>query len=407
MSTAVILESPPPAGLPSKDWEGQRQAIGRAILVCQQAAQGNFEPRVMGCDPSSDAGRLGLAINDLLDRADSFVREASATLQHASHGKFFRKVLFNGMVGAYRDAAEVINAAVDHMASESRSLVTHEQRSRQLADDFEGNVASVVDSLGTSAEAMRATAQRLADLSAGTTAKCQRGTDVAQDAMRNVDLVADAAVSLTRSGETVEERVGDSNQISQGAVAEASGANAHMTNLAQAAARIGDVVTLISEIAKQTNLLSLNASIEAARAGEMGRGFAVVAAEVNKLAQETAAATKRIRKEIQAVQQGTTTAAQSLSSIEITIKDMNHLAADIDRAVTQQKALSQDMGQRLDETRECVATVTSTIIDANQAAATAHGNASQLLAAADTLSEQASSLRSAVDHFFLRHIRAR
>ncbi|MFY0064796.1 methyl-accepting chemotaxis protein, partial [Acinetobacter baumannii] len=74
------------------------------------------------------------------------------------------------------------------------------------------------------------------------------------------------------------------------AVDQAARTNDRVNALSQAAARIGDVVELISTIAGQTNLLALNATIEAARAGEAGRGFAVVASEVKALAEQTAKA---------------------------------------------------------------------------------------------------------------------
>ncbi|MFX8410546.1 methyl-accepting chemotaxis protein, partial [Acinetobacter baumannii] len=75
------------------------------------------------------------------------------------------------------------------------------------------------------------------------------------------------------------------------AVSQASRTNNRVSELSKAAARIGDVVELISTIAGQTNLLALNATIEAARAGDAGRGFAVVASAVKALAAQTAKAT--------------------------------------------------------------------------------------------------------------------
>ena len=70
----------------------------------------------------------------------------------------------------------------------------------------------------------------------------------------------------------------------------------NISDLGQATQNIGDIVTLISNVADQTNLLALNASIEAARVGEAGRGFAVVADEIRKLSQKTDILTKDISK---------------------------------------------------------------------------------------------------------------
>src|SRR5690349_1617766 len=71
-----------------RDW------IAQATEVCEQAARGDFEARLLGASEAPpDLETLALAINNLLDRTDAFVREAGASLEHTSQGKYFRRVL--------------------------------------------------------------------------------------------------------------------------------------------------------------------------------------------------------------------------------------------------------------------------------------------------------------------------
>jgi len=97
-----------------------------------------------------------------------------------------------------------------------------------------------------------------------------------------------------------------------------------MTQLDGQARAIGNVITVIEDIADQTNLLALNAAIEAARAGDAGRGFAVVADEVRKLAEKTMTATKEVTESIGAIQ---SVATQNVHAMDAAAADLAQAAS--------------------------------------------------------------------------------
>jgi methyl-accepting chemotaxis protein len=101
--------------------------VDRVVEVTSQAAQGNLEARLLRCDDSQESTLLARSVNHLLDMTDAFLREAGAALEHASQGKFFRRVLLRGMRGTFRHKSQLINDATQKMARNAASLKQVEQ----------------------------------------------------------------------------------------------------------------------------------------------------------------------------------------------------------------------------------------------------------------------------------------
>jgi methyl-accepting chemotaxis protein len=178
-----------------------------------------------------------------------------------------------------------------------------------------------------------------------------------------------------------------------------------MSRIEQSAQEISQIIGVIDEIAFQTNLLALNAGVEAARAGDAGKGFAVVASEVKNLATQTGKATEEIIAQINAIQSTTGSSVAAIAAIGQTINRVNEIANSIAAAVEEQGAATQEIARNVQEAARGTSEVSSNVAGVAEAAKKTGTGAGQVLDAAQHLSQQAETLRGAVDQF-LGRIRA-
>jgi methyl-accepting chemotaxis protein len=368
-----------------------RSITGIAIA----AAKGDLEPRLVGIREGGELGELSNSINTLVDATDAFVREAGAAMDHARQGKFYRKVLERGMLGSFRRAAGIINAA---NAAMSEKLVDN----RKLAVGFQGEVSAVVQAVAESAIALRNNAESMVKVAEDTQQRSMAVSAASEQATTNVQTVASAAEELSASIREISSRVGEAATVATKAADEAKAVDATVTSLAAATGRIGEFATLIRKIAEQTNLLALNATIEAARAGDAGKGFAVVASEVKGLANQTARATEDISSQIEAITRSTSDAVSAIRGIALTVAKVNQATTAIAGAVEEQNAATQEIARSVSEASAGTGMVTSNITAVSQSTESVRQSAQTVLGAASGLDKQSEEMRNAVASFLAK-----
>ena len=218
----------------------------------------------------------------------------------------------------------------------------------------------------------------------------------AQSSLMNAQTVGAAAEEMFASVREISAQMSRASSSAQIAVEKSADVREKIHSLSDLADSIGNVVTLIGEIAGQTNLLALNATIEAARAGDAGKGFAVVAAEVKSLAIQTARSTDAIRTQIGAIQTASKSAVQAVEAIGESIHATAEVAVAVAAAVEEQSAATGEIARSATETASAAHLVSESIDEVSRDAAEAGRLVESMRNDAFTMSQCVEELERAV-----------
>jgi methyl-accepting chemotaxis protein len=308
-------------------------------------------------------------------------------------------------VGVFRDNMIRADKLAAEKAAESDVKMRRAQVMDELARGFEVEVTKLIGGLSGASAEMETTAQSMSSTASATGRQAGLVATASDQTSANVQTVASATEELTSSISEIGRQVAQSTEIAARAVGNARRTGDTARSLAEGAQKIGDVVTLIRNIAGQTNLLALNATIEAARAGEAGRGFAVVASEVKSLAEQTAKATTEISEQIASIQTASDQTVAAIQDVVNVITEIDQIGVAIASAIEQQGSATSEISRSVQNAARGTREVNSNISGVQQAADQTGQAATQVLSAAAQLSSQSRDLAGQVNRF-LSEVRA-
>ncbi len=331
----------------ARDREQDQVVIDEAKSVIVRANRGLLNTSIKSQAASKRVQELAVSVNSLVKGTHKNLDSLSKVLVEYSNAKFDYAVpKLEGITG---EIASIMSGAKNTGVTMSGVLAMIDNTTKRLlfaSKDLNDASSELSNSSNAQAAALEQTAAAIEEILSTIKQSSQNATKMAE--------LAQEVTNSSKVGETLANRTSDA-----------------MSDITQEVNAINDAITVIDQIAFQTNILSLNAAVEAATAGEAGKGFAVVAQEVRNLASRSADAAN----EIKTLVQNATTKAQSGQKIsQEMIEGYNNLNQNITATITliedvakaaqeQQNAMSQisDTVNELDKTTQKNASVASKI----------------------------------------------
>lgn len=364
-------------------------------------ANGNYKDQVAQTGKKDELGNLAAALEKFrfaLARGEDVQAEQEQLQRQVESDRKRQSDVDNAKAEELRHFVEVVQSRFNALAAGDLTVRMNEKVAPEfesIRQNFNVSVTALEETISNVVQAVYTIRSGLTEISTASNDLARR---TEQQAASLEETVA-ALSEVTRGVNDTAEGASDAQRkvASARGDAEKGGdvvarAVAAMTEIQGSSSKIGNIISVIDEIAFQTNLLALNAGVEAARAGEAGKGFAVVAQEVRELAQRSAQAAKEIKSLI----------SMSSSQVEVGVQLVEETGASLGKIVEQVVGMSQTVNQIASGAREQAVSLREVSSAADQMDKVTQQNAAMVeetTAAAQSLSQETENLASMVGRF--------